>query len=53
MMCIFYIELCMEVYILDDFWFLIRVNSSRHFLIEEPRAVRHFVGSPRWLMPEL
>ena len=51
--CIFYNELCMEVYILDDFWILIQVNSSGHFGMEEVRAVRHFVRSPRRLMSEL
>ena len=28
---LFYIWLCMEVHILDDFWLLIQVNSSRQF----------------------
>ena len=39
------------VYILDDFWLLIQVNSCRHVWIEELREVRHFVRSPRcdWL----
>ena len=49
----FYVDLYLEVYIPDDFSLLIQVNSSRHFLTEELREVRHFVGSLRRLLSKL
>ena len=51
--CIFYIELCMVVHILDNFRLFIQVNSSRHFGIKELRAVHHSVRSPHQLLSKL
>ena len=49
----FYIDVYMEVYILDDFLPLIQVNLHCHFWIREFHAACHFARYPCWLLPTL